>query len=396
MTRVTPGARVRAAIVRASSPASAGVVFIFQLAAITIGRIDLIMPEATPSPVPVDRPRPGQRTVAVARRLRLPSPPAARPGRVARPPRRRGGRAARAGRARAAPRTGGGRGARRSRTARPPASRAWPRPPRGPSAAARPAGRPPRARRSRPAGGPTAATDRCRFADSALSTRLSSPRRLRATWRASSSSSDALAPIRPRNVVIDSALFQVTTPWPRRTRHAAGSPTASSRRASSAASSTVTTNSRCAWPPARLSEPRARKRPRSHAVRQCSARPPSRTTRRAGRSPGGPTARVGTRWAWIAAERGIDPSAACPPSRTTRRASAGSRVWTRDPRPAISARRSHGRAASTAASSARSAATRSRSVPDIRLRSTPGSGRPVRAGLARSPAVAALALPRAA
>ena len=39
MTRVTPGSRVRDAIVRASSPASAGVVFIFQLAAITIGRI---------------------------------------------------------------------------------------------------------------------------------------------------------------------------------------------------------------------------------------------------------------------------------------------------------------------------------------------------------------------
>ena len=49
MTRVTPGTRVRAAIVRASSPASAGVVFIFQLAAITTGRIDLIMPEATPA-----------------------------------------------------------------------------------------------------------------------------------------------------------------------------------------------------------------------------------------------------------------------------------------------------------------------------------------------------------
>ena len=47
---------------------------------------------------------------------------------------------------------------------------------------------------------------------------------LRATWRASSSSSDALAPIRPRNAVIDSALFQVTTPRPRRTRHDAGQP----------------------------------------------------------------------------------------------------------------------------------------------------------------------------
>ena len=39
ITRVTPGTRVRDAIVRASSPASAGVVFIFQLAAITTGRM---------------------------------------------------------------------------------------------------------------------------------------------------------------------------------------------------------------------------------------------------------------------------------------------------------------------------------------------------------------------
>src|SRR6478735_9431581 len=39
MTRVTPGSRVRDAIVRASSPASAGTVFIFQFAAITTGRM---------------------------------------------------------------------------------------------------------------------------------------------------------------------------------------------------------------------------------------------------------------------------------------------------------------------------------------------------------------------
>ena len=39
ITRVTPGSRVRDAMVLASSPASAGVVFIFQLAAITIGRM---------------------------------------------------------------------------------------------------------------------------------------------------------------------------------------------------------------------------------------------------------------------------------------------------------------------------------------------------------------------
>ena len=60
------------------------------------------------------------------------------------------------------------------------------------------------------------------------------------------------------------------------------------------------------------------------------------------------------------------PSRAWPPRRTTRRATAGSRAWTRDPSPAISARRSQARAGSTAASSARRAATRSRSVPDMR------------------------------
>jgi len=37
MTRVTPGSPVRAAIVAASSPASAGVVFIFQFAAMISG-----------------------------------------------------------------------------------------------------------------------------------------------------------------------------------------------------------------------------------------------------------------------------------------------------------------------------------------------------------------------
>ncbi len=215
------------------------------------------------------------------------------------------------------------------------------------------------------------------MADSALSTRLSSPRMLRATWRASSSSSDALAPIRPRNAVIDSALFQVTTPRPRRTRHDAGSPTSSSRPASSPASATGTTNSRCACPLARLSEPRARYRPRSQANRQCSA---------ACAQSNGSSGRENER-------RTPPPSSAWPPSRTTSRATAGSRVRTRGPRPAISARRSHGREGSTAESSARSAATRSRSDPDIGSR----SGRPVgarRACRAGSPAMPALAAPR--
>ena len=74
---------------------------------------------------------------------------------------------------------------------------------------------------------PAAATARCRFADSALRTRFSSPRSARETWRASSSSSAPAAPIRRRNVPTASPLFQVTTPRPRRMRHEAGRPISS-------------------------------------------------------------------------------------------------------------------------------------------------------------------------
>ena len=129
----------------------------------------------------------------------------------------------------------------------------------------------PRARRSRRAGGPAALTARWRLADSALRTRFSSPRSARETWRASSSRSAPAAPIRRRNVPTASPLFQVTTPRPRRIRHDAGSPTSARRAASIGASSGSTTNSRWVRPPARLSEPRARNRPRSQAVRQWSA-----------------------------------------------------------------------------------------------------------------------------
>ena len=137
-----------------------------------------IMPEATSSPgrpAPAVAARPGRdgRGSRIRRRMA---------GRVrGRSPRRRGARGARPGPAPAARPTGAGRGARRSRTATPRASRAAPPPRRGRSAAARRGGRPPRARRSPRAGGPAAATDRWRLADSALSTRLSSPRRVRAT-----------------------------------------------------------------------------------------------------------------------------------------------------------------------------------------------------------------------
>ena len=118
---------------------------------------------------------------------------------------------------------------------------------------------------------PAAPTARWRFADSALRTRFRSPRSARATWRASSSSSAPPAPIRRRNSPTVSAFFQVTTPRPRRSRHAAGSSSRSRRAARSGASAAGTTNSRWVRPPARLSEPRARNRPRRYAIRQCSA-----------------------------------------------------------------------------------------------------------------------------
>ena len=107
-----------------------------------------------------------------------------------------------------------------------------------------------------------AATPRWRLADSALRTRLRSPRTERDTWRASSSSSAAPPPTMRRNVPTVSALFQVTTPRPRRSRQEAGSPRSPRRRARTAASSAPTTNSRWVRPAARLSDPWARKRPR--------------------------------------------------------------------------------------------------------------------------------------
>ena len=88
------------------------------------------------------------------------------------------------------------------------------------------------------------------------------------------------APIRRRNVPTASPFFEVTTPRPRRSRHETGSPKSVSRAASSGASSGSTTNSRWVRPPARLSEPRARNRPRSQAARQWSAAgSPGRTAR---------------------------------------------------------------------------------------------------------------------
>ena len=251
MTRVTPGTRVRAAIVRASSPASAGVVCIFQLAATITSRIRRIMPE---------RDRCGVSFVPAARSG----------GRGRRQATRRPGRApaARPARAPAGPPTDAPRGARRDRPGWP---RAWPaahRPPAGRSAAGS-ASRPSASRMAIASSWrPAALTARCRLADSALRTRLSSPRRARETCRASTSRSAPAAPIRRRNVPTASPLFEVTTPRPRRRRHDAGRPMSASRATRAGASSGGTTNSRWVRPPARLSEPRARNRPRSQAARQ--------------------------------------------------------------------------------------------------------------------------------
>ena len=215
---------------------------------------------------------------------------------------------------------------------------------------------------------PAAATDRWRLALSALRTRLSSPRR-----RAGDAPRLELQERRAR---ADAARgTRRSTPRSSRSRRRArgarattrGGPTSARRAARTGASSGGTTNSRWARPAARLSDPRARNRPRSQAVRQCSgavAQSRSVSGRRnaaAGRSP---------TLAGVAAE--ADDQAG----------DAGLPAWTRGPRPAISARRSQARDGSMAASSARSAATRSRSVSDIGpgqdvrpTRATPGRRR---------------------
>ena len=168
MTRITPATRVRAAIVRARSPASAGVVCIFQLAATMTSRISESCQSGLRRPEPRARPR--------------------------------GSPGARAARARAGRRSDGSRAARRAPRGSPPASRGGRRPR---------AGRRTAASRRRPSASsvaiasswrPAALTARWRFADSALRTRLSSPRRARETWRASTSSRAPDAPIRRRKV----------------------------------------------------------------------------------------------------------------------------------------------------------------------------------------------------
>ena len=201
------------AIVRASSPASAG------------RRVHL--------PVGGDDHGTHRSDHARARcgRARRPPPSRASVGAVRRP-RRDGEPGARPVRAPAGQPSGGGPAAR-------PARRAWlPGVSRRASATSRTtygcsASRPsasssPIAAICRPA----APTARWRFADSAFRTRFRSPRSARDTWRASSSRSAPPAPIRRRNRPTVSPLFHVTTPRPRRIRHDAGSPTSPSRSAS--------------------------------------------------------------------------------------------------------------------------------------------------------------------
>ena len=228
--------------------------------------------------------------------------------------------------------------ARRVRTASPRVSRAAPPPPSAPSSDCV-ARRPSRSRIAIASScRPAALTARWRLADSALRTRLSSPRRARETWRASSSSSAPPAPIRRRNVPTDSralprhdAATAADAPRRRAGRGRAG------ERPGPAPRPSDTTNSRWVRPPARLSDPWARNRPRSQAERQWSAARSQSKPPMAGSS--------------VVVRRRRTASRAAGPSRATASA----------PRPAASAARSQARAGSMPASSARRAATRSRS-----------------------------------
>ena len=208
---------------------------------------------------------------------------------------------------------------------------------------------------------PAALTARCRLADSALSTRLSSPRSARETCRASTSSSAPVAPIRRRNVPTASPLFDVTTPRPRRS--APGRRAARCRpggRRAPAPRPAGSTNSRWVRPPARLSEPRARNRPRSQAARQWSPAPVQSN-------------------GVVERPLGRPPQPDRPAGQPTARGRSGP-----GPRPSASATRSHGRDGSMAASSSRSAVTRSRSERVIVRRSgQPPDGGPPRFALER-------------
>ena len=181
-------------------------------------------------------------------------------------PRHRAARGAPSGPALAGRPSGAARGARRSRTATPPASRGEP-PPRPGRSSAAPARRPSASSASIASSWrPAAATDRWRLALSALRTRLRSPRRLRATLRASSSRSDALAAdaAQERGDRLR-ALPGHDTGCPRRMRQDGGQPDVAQAGREHRRLVGGTTNSRWARPAERLSDPRARNRPRSQA-----------------------------------------------------------------------------------------------------------------------------------
>ena len=295
MTRITPGTRVRAAMVRASSPASAGVVCIFQFA----GDDDLA------------HGRNHARAAGSGGPARAAGEPS-RSGRCQPIPRRRGGRAARRARAHAGPPTGGPSGGRPARTGSPRASRgAPPRRAGRPAAAGEPAVGIERRDRIELATGGADGTLEVRRLGVQHPVQLATERsrhlpRLELEERRRRRRSGAGTSRRPRR----SSRSRRPGRGGPATRPAGRRPRAARR--GSAPPSGSTTNSRCVRPPARLSDPRARKRPRSHATRQWSAAVhPARSAPAAGAL--------------------AEPSRAGSASRADRRLAAASRVG---PRPA--------------------------------------------------------------
>ena len=263
ITRTTDGSSVAAAMEAARAPASRGRPFIFQFPAtmtVLTGRIIPVTPGGRRAGGHVGGP--GRSTP-----LRAGERP---PTRSARGPAGRAG-----GTPPAAP---------RARPATPPA---------GPRAVARrplQGGRSPAGRARAPADRCArrcrwlAATERLRLDVSALSTRLRWPWSWRVTSRDSASSTEL---DRAETAEEREDPLGRSSRSPRRGRAAAATTPGSSRVARRAArigaSSGSTTNSRCVLPTPRLSEPRARKRPRSHATRQWSrARSQSNPSRSAG------------------------------------------------------------------------------------------------------------------
>ena len=297
MTRVTPGSRVRPAIVAASSPASAGVVCIFQLAATITSRIAANHARAA---TPGDGAR-RRESAAV--------------GLIGQ------GQPSRCARARAGPPSDGAPAARPARRASPRASRA-----------ARP--RRPARTCGWSASRPSASSDVDRV-------ELAAGRADRAleVGRLGVEDPVELAAQRPRDLARLELQQRPARPDPAQERpdrlgalpgHDAAAATEPPRRRQAdvaraarrgpAPPRAATTNSRWVRPPARLSEPRARKRPRSQANRQCSA-----------------AARPVERRRWPASSVAV---AAEPDGEPGRRGP--SRPTASAPRPAASAARSHG------------------------------------------------------